>query len=164
MDMHKRHVAEGWHDKALNYLTAAQSYLQGRVYHSDAVQQAQYCVELSIKAVLAFLDVSFKKVHGWDRDGLESIAKQIRDRNLLEKLEKISVHIGLPRLIFLANFWDQFYLQAKYGMEAGYLASPQDLFTHDEAEIAVKHANECYHAANQVRFLPAEQAETLVKC
>jgi HEPN domain-containing protein len=163
MDKHKRHVAEDWHNKALNHLTAAQGYLEGRCHHSDAVQEAQYCVELSVKALLAFLDVNFKKVHGWDREGLETIAKQLRGRNLLEKLEKISVHIGLPRLIFLANFWDQFYLHAKYGMEAGYLASPQDLFGHDEADIAVKHANECYHAANQIRYLPADQAAELLK-
>jgi HEPN domain-containing protein len=120
-------------------------------------------VELSVKAVLAFLEVDFPKTHGWDKEKLGKVAEQVQKRSLLDKLAERHLYIRLPRLLFLANFWDQFYLQAKYGMEAGYLASAQDLFGRDEAEIAVKHAHECYHAASWIRSLAEDQLEALVK-
>lgn len=162
MDKNKHHVAEGWIDKASTHLQIAKKHLESRVHYSDAVQASQVCVELSVKAILAFLGVEFPKSHGWDRDKLGRIAEQIHKRRLLEKLAERYLHIHLPRLLFLANFWDQFYLQAKYGLEAGYLASAQDLFAQDEAAIAVKHANECYNAATRIRYLPEDQLEALV--
>jgi hypothetical protein len=34
------------------------------------------------------------------------------------------------------NFWAQFYITAKYGLEAGYLAPAKDLFKKEEAELS----------------------------
>jgi hypothetical protein len=51
--------------------------------------------------------------------------------------------IRIPRLLFLLNFWAQFYITAKHGFEAEDLASAQELFEREEAELAVRHAEEC---------------------
>lgn len=60
---------------------------------------------------------------------------------------------SLPRLLFLINFWSQFYKAAKYGLEAGYLAPANDLFKKkEEADLAVQHAQECYQAAAYLRY------------
>ena len=70
--------------------------------------------------------------------------------------------IRLPRLLFLMNFWAQFYITAKYGFEAGYLASARDLFNREEADLVVKHADECYRAASQLRYLNEDKLAALV--
>jgi HEPN domain-containing protein len=163
MDKSKRRVVDGWVEKASTHLRTAREHVASSVYYSDAVQESQVCVELSVKAILAYLDVDFPKTHGWDKEKLGKIADQVQKRCLLDRLAERHLYIQLPRLLFLANFWDQFYLQAKYGMEAGYLASAQELFSRDEAELAVKHANECHHAATILRFLPEDQLEALAK-
>jgi len=154
---------EGWLEKASTNLRTADAHLESRVHYSDAVQAAQVCVELSVKGMLGLLDVDFPKSHGWDKERLAKIAEQIQKRRLLDKLTANLVHIGLPRLLFLANFWDQFYLQAKYGMETGYLASAQDLIGRDEAALAVAHARECLGAAQQLRFLPQDQYDAIMR-
>jgi HEPN domain-containing protein len=163
MDKSKRHIAEGWHDKALTHLTTAGEHFESRVRYSDAVQSAQVCVELSVKAVLTLLNLEFHKNHGWDGERLAKIAEQIQKRRILDKLAEKYIYIKLPRLLFLANFWDQFYLTAKYGMEAGYLASAQDLFDRTEAELAIKHAQECESAARWLRYLPEDQLSALAE-
>lgn len=162
MDKNKRRVLEGWIDKGSTHLQTAKEHLKSCICYSDAVQACQVCVELSVKAILAFLDIEFPNTHGWDKEKLGKLAEQVQKRNLLDKLVEHHLHLELPRLLFLANFWDQFYLQAKYDMEAGYLASAQDLFGRYEAEIAIKHADECHTAAMRIRFLPGDQLEAIV--
>lgn len=154
MDAIKRKTLEGWVEKAWSQLQAANDALKTRCRASDSIQASQQCVELSVKAILAYLGVEYPRAHGWDKDQFAKIARQIQERRLLEKLAAENVHIRLPRLLFLANFWDQFYLQAKYGLEAGYLAPAQELFDNEDAELAARHAQECIAAANQVRCLP----------
>jgi len=163
MDKSKRRLLEGWLDKASTHLQTAKGHLKSCVYYSEAVQACQECVELSVKAILTFLDIELPKTHGWDKERLGKIAEQVQKRRLLDKLTEHHLHIQLPRLLFLANFWDQFYLQAKYDMEAGCLASAQDLFGRDEADLAIKHADECYNAAMQIRFVPEERLEAIVQ-
>jgi hypothetical protein len=67
-----------------------------------------------------------------------------------------------PRLLFLMNFWAQFYITANYGFEAEYLASAKDLFSEEEAELAVQHGKECLSAANQLRYLEKEKLAYLI--
>jgi len=62
----------------------------------------------------------------------------------------------------MINFWAQFYNTAKYGLEAGYLAPAKDLFKREEAELAVKHAEECHSAASQLRYLPEDKMAALL--
>lgn len=70
--------------------------------------------------------------------------------------------VSLPRLLFLLNFWAQFYITAKYGFEAEYLAPAKDLFKEKEAELAVQHAQECYQAASHLKYLSEEKMAALL--
>jgi hypothetical protein len=60
------------------------------------------------------------------------------------------------------NFWAQFYTIAKYGLEVGNLASAQDLFGKEEADLAVQHAEECYRAVSGLRYLSEDKLAAIV--
>lgn len=77
----------------------------------------------------------------------------------MKKLEaqNLNHNVPLPRLLLLMNFWGQFYLPAKYGFEVEQLASAQDLFRLEDANLAVHHAEECYGAALTLRHLDKVQ-------
>lgn len=165
MDPNKRKLAEGWLDQASTHLSTARERVKSHYTVAEAVQSAQFCVELSVKAVLVFLDIDFHKSHEWGEKQMKALADQVRSKKVMEKLAEhnLNWHVNLPRLLFLMNFWGEFYLLAKYGMEAGSLATPKELFQTDEAELAIRHAEECERAASHLRYLPPEQAKELVK-
>jgi hypothetical protein len=60
-------------------------------------------------------------------------------------------------------FWGQFYLVAKYGLEAGNLAAAKELFEKQEAELAVQHAEECQRTATWLRYLDEQKLAGLIK-
>jgi HEPN domain-containing protein len=159
-----RCVIDGWLEKASRHLDTAKEHLKSSYRISEAIQAAQECVELSVKACLRILEINFPHSHGWNDKQLPEIAKQIEHRGLLARLrdQHLNHSIRLPRLLFLANFWHQFYIQAKYGMEVGSLASAKDLFEKKEAEIAVSHADECHHAAWSLFHLSEEKRKYLL--
>jgi hypothetical protein len=110
------------------------------------------------------LDIKYPRKHGWNTEEFRSIAEQIQDKKLLDKLAEQGLgHIRLPRLLFLMKFWAEFYLPAKYGFEAGYLAPARDLFDKKEADLAVQHANECYWAASGLFYLSEDKLAEIVK-
>lgn len=158
MNESSRGVIEGWVEKAGNQLQTAKDHLNSRICWSEAIEAAQESIELSVKSVLSLLDLEFPRTHGWNRKDLEAIAEQIQKRGLLRKIKSQNLYwtTRLPRLLLLANFWATFYLSAKYGFEAGMLASARDLFEEQEAALAVKHAEECHRAASELRYLPEE--------
>jgi HEPN domain-containing protein len=164
VDENKRKTISGWIDKASNHLDTAREHLKSIYRVSDSIQASQVCVELSVKAILTLLDVPFPPSHGWNRQQLAEIAKHIKDRDLLTKLanQHLNYSVPLPRLLFRANFWSQFYLEAKYGFEAGHLAPAQELFEKEDAELAAKHADDCFRAAWQLLYLPEEKLAELV--
>ncbi len=146
-----RGIIEGWIDKASNQLQIAQQLLESRVRWSEAVEASQESVELSVKAILSLLQVEFPLTHGWSNEALARIADQIQKRQLLLKLREQNLYWAarLPRLLLLANFWAQFYLPAKYGMEAG--------------KLAVQHAEECYQAVSEWRYLDENKLAAIVR-
>ncbi|SRR5713101_521967 len=164
MNATKRSTVEGWIDKASNKLIFAKEKQKYGHYSSECVQAAQECIELSVKALLEFLEIEYSLFHGWKKEELEKIAQQIHKRQILERLitENLNYTVRLPRLLFLVNFWAQFYIQSKYGMEAGYLASAKDLFTTTEADTAIRHAEECYEAVSQIKFLDTARLAGIV--
>ncbi|RKX99512.1 MAG: hypothetical protein DRP54_07130 [Spirochaetes bacterium] len=165
MNKTKRKTIEGWIDKASNQLLAAKEHLKS-FRCSEAIEAAQECVELSVKSVLSLLDIKYSRSHEWapDKKEFAAIAQQIQKRRLLDKLAKqyLDHKIRLPRLLFLMNFWAQFYITAKYGFEAELLSSARDLFNKEEAELAVRHADECYRAASELRYLDEDKLAALV--
>jgi HEPN domain-containing protein len=162
MDKGKRRVIEGWIDKAGNQLQAARYHLKSYVQFSECIEACQECIELSVKSILSFLDIEYPSSHGWEKEQFSKIAKQIQDSGLVDRLVEQNLgHIRLPRLLFLANFWAQFYLPAKYGFQTGYLAPAQALFDREEAILAMQHAEECYNAALQMRHTSEDTLCTL---
>ena len=162
--MRKRKTIEGWIDKAGRQLEVARGHLQSRYRSSEAIEAAQECVELSVKAVLSLLGIDYKLKHEWDREEQESIAKQILERQLLDRLSAKNLYhcSKLPRLLLLVNLWGHFYLPAKYGF-VEHLAPAQDLFEQQEAQLAVEHAGECHRAASQLRYLGEEKLAVLLQ-
>ena len=160
MHKSKRSTIEGWIDKARNQVAAAEGHLKSHVRYSECIEASQECVELSVKAVLSLLEIQFPRKHWWNHDTKDflEIAQQIGKRELVEQLaaQGLGHTVPLPRLLFLANFWAQFYTTAKYGFNAGYLAPAQDLFRQEEAHLAVTHAAECLRAASALRYLDAD--------
>jgi len=164
--MTKRKTIEGWISKASNQLEVARSHRDSYYRPSEAIEAAQECVELSVKSVLSLLEIKYSRSHEWapDKKELAGIAQQIQDRQLLEKIanQHLDYAIPLPRLLFLMNFWAQFYITAKYGFEVEYLSSAHDLFKKEEAELAVQHADECYRAALQLRYMNEDKLAALI--
>jgi HEPN domain-containing protein len=162
VDENKRKLVAGWLDKAQVHLWTANEHLKSWCRNTEAIQASQECVELSVKAMLTILGIDYPLSHGWDQKQLAKIAGQIQERKLQQRLAEQQLgHIRLPRLLVLVNFWEQFYLQAKYGIEASDLAPPQELFEREEAELAVKHADQCLLAASQLRYLDEERLAAL---
>lgn len=165
MNKPKRNLIEGWLQKAFNQLHTAGEHLKYACRPSEAIQTAQECIELSVKAILSILNIQFSKKHGWevDKEEFEKIAKQINDRNILEKLSNENLsHIRLPRLIMLMNFWSQLYIPSKYGYSTNDLAPAKDLFDGKEAKLAVEHAEECYNYANILIHLSEDRLKKLL--
>ena len=162
----QRKTIEGWIDKASNQLLAAKEHVKSSYQCSEAIQAAQQCIELSVKSILSLLCVKYPKAHEWpsDQKPFTAIARQIQERKLIEKLanQHLDYEIPLPRLIFLMNFWAQFYLESKYGFEAEYLSSAQDLFKRKEAELAVQHAEECQRAVSALRYYDKTKLASLL--
>ena len=165
MDKNKRRTIDGWVDKAGKQLETAKQHLS-LAHHSEAVQAAQECIELSVKAILSYLEIAYPPSHKWkqDKDQFNSLAKQIKDRKILDKLEQLymAFTVPLPRLIFLMNFWGESYNVAKYGFEAEHLASAGDIFKVKEAELASLNAEECHNAAVTIQMLSDENLEALL--
>ena len=163
MDKRKRRMAEGWIEKAGNQLETAKGHLNSYMQFSECIQASQQCIELCVKAILLLVGIEYGSSHGLDPQQLSNVAKQIQGAGLLDKLtDQNLAHIRLPRLLFLSNFWAQFYLTAKYGFQSGYLAAPKDLFDREEAALSVHHANECFNAALQFKCLDDQKLASLI--
>ncbi len=166
MNESQRKTIEGWVEKASTQLQTAGEHLQSSYRHSEAIQAAQQCIELSVKSILSLLRVKYPKAHEWaaEKEPFATIARQIQERKLLEKLtaQHLNHIVPLQGCFFIMNFWGQFYFTAKYGFEAEYLASAQELFKAEEAQLAVHHAEECCRAASALRYYDKEKLTTLL--
>jgi HEPN domain-containing protein len=161
MNKAQRRTIEGWIEKASHHLQSAHNDATPRYRHSEAVQAAQQCTELSVNAVLSLLAIAYPTKHEWGPEKKEFalIAHQITERDILQRLSRqdLSPTVPLPRLLLLTEFWGHFYLVAKYGFEIDRLAPAEDLFRAEEAKLAIQHAEECYRAASALRYLNEEK-------
>jgi hypothetical protein len=163
MELYKRKMAEQWINQAQRQVQTAQVHLS-QCRYPESVQSSQQCCELSLKAIFAFLEIGYPREHGLSRQELARIANELRNRNLLEKLvDRGNLNLDLPRLLFLVNFWAEFYLIAKYGIQDGYLASAEDLLKDKEAKLAEEHASECWLAASLIRSLSDDRLAAILE-
>ncbi|MFB6216551.1 MAG: HEPN domain-containing protein [Candidatus Nanohaloarchaea archaeon] len=127
----KRRSAE----EALEDSTPAPSY-------SNVISDCQQCIELSGKILFRLVGEHPPEQHDIS---FESGQKVLR----AEFPDSFGSESNLPRVIFLTQFWNEFYLPAKYG-EENYGIAPDNLFRKEEAELAVSHAKFCFNAVSDL--------------
>jgi len=76
---------------------------------------------------------------------------------LLDKVPADLRYYNFPRLYLLHKLWSGFYTVAKYGYDkVG--TGPEKLFQKEEAELAIKHAEDCRRVAdmllNRIKYPP----------
>ena len=131
--------AESWLRRANNKLEDARNQLKEKYNYSESISASQECIELTIKAIFSMVGIKFAKDHK---------IKEEEFKTLLDKIPQELKNIyNYPRIYLLSEFWSYFYLTAKYGLEKLKIGSDK-LFTDKEANLALEHANECYHASN----------------
>ncbi len=123
--------------------------------YADVISAVQESLEFVIKALLIAARVEPPKTH------------QLHDRKFRPELTKLAENIkgdldadawqklDLPRLLFLASFWSEFYLQAKYGSEV-LGTGPYGLFREAEAALALAHLREAIGRLLEVYGHPSQ--------
>lgn len=141
--MTKEEQAQGWLRSASNLRRQAdtlKSYAP-----AESVALSQRSIELSVKSMFTILDVTYyegRKEHKFSEKLFGNLMSQFPPDLEYDRSR-------LPRLLLLEQFWAEFRSVAHYGFET--LRVPQGkLFETAEAELASKHAEECYNAANRL--------------
>ena len=65
----------------------------------------------------------------------------------MNKVPEASKYHNFPSLYLLHKLWSGFYTVAKYGYDK-FAIGPGKLFQKDEAELAIKHAEDCKRAGD----------------
>lgn len=121
---------------------------------SSVITSAQLSIELSAKAIFLLSGINFPESHGFPFDPDE---RSNLTRNLVRKAKAGDYPDGfvdiekIPRVLFLTQFWEQFYQPAKYP-EQDLGVRPDELFTEEEASLAVTHAEECVLVAKHLSY------------
>jgi len=117
--------------------------------YAEAVSTVQQALELLVKALFHEASVAPPRSH------------RIRDPRFGDRLVSLSdalkaalspakwQRLNLPRLFFIASFWGEFYLDAKYGSEL-LGAGPSQLLGPEEARLALAHFDEVVETLNDV--------------
>jgi HEPN domain-containing protein len=134
-------MAESFLKRAWNKLDEAKNQLKSYRY-PESLSASQECIEMSIKGIFLLLQEKYPKKHEFEEE--EFVA-------LLEKVPKNPEfeYLNFPQLYLFSKFWSNFYTVAKYGYEKLGIG-PEKLFEKEEAELALKHADKCLHAANRL--------------
>jgi len=134
----KEQLAQGWLESASNLRWEAERLKD--FAPAESVAASQRCIELAVKSMFAIFGVEFDKEHQ---------IKQEDFSQLMDKVPENLEYLRFPRLLLLEQFWAKFRSVAEYGFEI--LGVPQGkLFGKEEAELALKHAQECHWAASQL--------------
>ncbi len=134
-------MAESFLMRASKKLSEAEGYLAGPLPNRpESISASQECIELSIKAVFLLLKAKYPKRHWFKDEEFEE---------LLERVPEELKHLDFLRLFLCSKFWSAFYDVAKYGDEK-LGVGPEKLFKREEAELAIRHARECFHVADRL--------------
>jgi len=102
-------------------------------HYPECVLAAQEGLEFLLKAVSLLLINEYPREHKIDDKRFPAFLKKV-----MAAVPPEITYPDVARIIFLARFWGEFYLTAKYGMEATG-TTPDRLFKREEAELALKH-------------------------
>lgn len=140
-------LAESYLKRARNKLAEAREYSQGRWSYPESISAAQECIEFSLKAMFLLVGLEYSKEH------------QIKDDEFVEFLRRIPADMpsmNWARVLLISKFWAAFYGVAKYGHEKLKVGAEQ-IFKKEEAELAIKHAGECFLAGDTLRGLSVQR-------
>lgn len=112
---------------------------------STVITQCQQCIEISAKSIFKLMGYNFPTSHDIE-------LSHDRTQNLLQAdfPEHFAFRDEVPRVMFLTQFWHEFYETSKYGNEEVNLP-PSDLFEDSDAEKAYQDARQCYKVANSLK-------------
>lgn len=132
-------MAESFLKRSWNKVDEAKGHLKSFNY-PESISASMECIELSMKAIFLLLQEKYPRRH------------EFKDEEFMKVLEKVPEELeyfNFPRLFLLSKFWLSLYTVAKYGQET-FGIGPEKLFKKDEADLALKHAEECKSAASRL--------------
>lgn len=90
------------------------------------IEQSQFVIEMSAKAMFTTVGVEYPKSHGIE-------FTDNRTGGLLNHIpEEFNEHNRIPRVLFLTNVWRQYYTISKYGVPEWNIR-PASIFTMEDA-------------------------------
>jgi HEPN domain-containing protein len=114
-------------------------------HYAECVQAAQEGLEFTLKAVSLLLINEYPREHKIDEKRFPDFLRRV-----MAAVPPELAYQDVARLTFLARFWGEFYLTAKYGIEA-IGATPDRLFKREDAELALKHLGSVAYIASAFR-------------
>jgi HEPN domain-containing protein len=136
------------------YSDASQRFEDER--YSDVVCAVQEALELWVKALFLAKGLAAPKTHRLHHASLQDELAQLGARLRQKLTEEQWDRLDLPRALFLAGFWGEFYTVAKYGSDV-IGVGPTHLFRRGEAQLALSHLEEVVEGFVRL-FAPEEQA------
>lgn len=134
-------LAEDYINRAWVKLEEARRQMQA-LHYDTCISASQECIELSVKGILLVLVGDYRPQH------------EVSDKEFKEILsstpDEIS-HVDFARIWMLNKFWASFYTIAKYGNKQLEVSAAR-LFHKEDAELALKHADDVYSAASSVKY------------
>lgn len=128
-------TVESYLRRAFNKLDEAKYHLE-RFNYPESISASQEAIEFSVKAIFLLYGEEYSRKHKFRE---EEFSKLLRSGTK-----------DLARVFLLSEFWSKFYTVAKYGYEK-LEAGPEHLFKREEAELALKHAEECFSHAQTLK-------------
>lgn len=114
---------------------------------STVITQCQQCIEISAKSIFKLMGYNFPTSHDvqLDHDLTQSLLLTDFPAHFYDESD-------VPRVMFLTQFWHEFYETSKYGDEISNIP-PNDLFRENDAKKAYEDARQCYSVANSLQQL-----------
>lgn len=132
-------MAESFLKRAWNKLDEPKRELE-TCHHAESISASQECIELSMKVVFLLLTEAYPGKHEFKDEEFEP---------LLDKVPEDLRYYNFPKLYLLHKLWLGFYTVAKYGYDK-FGTGPEKLFHKEEAELAIKHAEDCRRVADML--------------
>ena len=113
--------------------------LHAQIDFAGAIEQAQHCIELSAKSILARCDVHYPNSHDVSPQ-LDILMKKVADCS--QGLTR-----GISRLQWISQMWEPANSFAVYGTHH---TKPKDFFVDRDAQAAIDYAEEAYWTCYQL--------------
>jgi len=110
---------------------------------SNIISDCQICIETSTKLMFKLMGMNHPKVHNIE-------FTDERTKGFLNRIpEDFPSKSQIPRVIFLTQFWKEYYTEAKYGIPEQNL-TPHNIFRSTDAIKAVDDAEYCVDTAKDL--------------